>query len=92
MLQAGTGDGKKVQLDIEEDGSGMMILLIMLVKIVNYGRSGNGNTSKEKYLEAKKKTRKTVYQAKYKTGMLVSVMWRGKQMGCVQDCKEDGQN
>ena len=78
MLQAGTGNGQKVQLDIKEDGSGMMILMIMLVRIVNYGRSGNGNTSKEKYLEVKKKTRKTVYQAKYNAGMFVSVMWKDK--------------
>ena len=46
----------------------MMMPLILLVRSINYGRSGNGNTNKEKYLEANKKARRAgrpiVYQKK----------------------------
>ena len=39
------------------------------------------NTSKRKYLKAKKKARRTVYQAKYKVERkrFVKLMWRGYQ-------------
>ena len=56
-----------------------MILLIVLVRNINYERSGNGDTSKEKYLEAKKNTRKTVYRAKYKAVRCVNIMLRDEQ-------------
>ena len=42
------------------------MLVTVLVGTVNYGRSGNRNMSKEKYLIAKKKNRKNVYRAKCK--------------------------
>ena len=42
-------DGQNAQLNIKKHGSGMMMLLIVLVRSRNYG-----NASKGKYLEAKK--------------------------------------
>ena len=81
MLQAGIGEGQKVQLDIEKNYSGMMMLVIVLMRNVNYKRSGNRNTSKEKYLEAKKKARGTVYQTrcKAKSKRFVNVMWKDEK-------------
>ena len=55
MLQVGIGDGQKVQLGIEKKDGRMIMLVIVLVRNVNCGRSGNRNTSKEKYLESKQK-------------------------------------
>ena len=55
-------DGQKAQLDIKKHGGRMTVLVIVLVRSQNYGRNGwkQGNSSKEKYLEANKKAR-TVY-------------------------------
>ena len=65
ILQVGIRDGQKVQLDIEKDG-GRMMLVIVLVRNVKFGRSENRNTSKEKYLEAKKKARGLFIRANIK--------------------------
>ena len=46
-------DEQKAHLDIKKHGGGMMILVTVLMRSRNYGRSGwkQGNSSKEKYLE-----------------------------------------
>ena len=56
LLETAEGlvDGQKTQLDIKKDRGEIIMLVKVLVRNGNYGRSGNGNTSKEKYLEAKK--------------------------------------
>lgn len=56
LLEAAEGlvDGQKTQLDIKKDRGGIIMLVKVLVRNGNHGRSGNGNTSKEKYLETKK--------------------------------------
>ena len=43
-----------------------MMLVIVLVRNVKFGRSENRNTSKEKYLEAKKKARGLFIRANIK--------------------------
>ena len=80
-------DGQNAQLDIKKHGSGMMMLLIVLVRSRNYG-----NASKEKYLEAKKKARRAFYVAKCKRerkrfgnvtrGMIKNVMCLRLGRGC----------
>ena len=56
-------DGQKTEIDIKKCGE-MMILVILLQTSRNSGRSGNGTTSEEKYLEARKKPWSAVYQSK----------------------------
>lgn len=46
------------------DGSDRCFIAVLQVKSVNFGKRGNGNKSKENYLEATKKARKAVYQVK----------------------------
>ena len=43
LLEATTGavNGQKAQLDIKKHGSGMMMLVKVLVRSRNYGRNGN---------------------------------------------------
>lgn len=48
---------QKTQLEIKKNDGKMMMSLILLVRSINYGRSGNGNIN-EKYLEANKKARR----------------------------------
>lgn len=56
---------KTTHLDTEKQDSEMMILVIVLVRNVNYGRRKiRKKTEKVKYLEAKKKAKRAVYQAK----------------------------
>ena len=46
-------DGQKAPLHIKKHVDGINMLIIVLVRSINYESSGNGNISK-KYLEAKK--------------------------------------
>ena len=41
MLQTKVVDGQKAQLDIKKHGSGMMMLVIVLVRSGNHEMSGN---------------------------------------------------
>lgn len=68
MLEAieGIVDEQKTQIDIKKHGDGMMMLVIVLVGSINYGRIGIRKTSKEKYLESKKKAKRAVYQINVK--------------------------
>lgn len=55
---------QKAQLDIEKHGGGIM-LVIELVRNVNYGKSEKmGHRSRKKCLNVKKKTGRAVYHAK----------------------------
>ena len=55
---------QKVEPSIVRDGSDRCFIAVLQVKSVNFGKRGNGNKSKENYLEATKKARKAVYQVK----------------------------
>lgn len=44
----------------------MMLLVKVLVRSLNYGRSGNRNINKASYLEEKNRASSTVFQAKGK--------------------------
>ena len=71
----------KGPVDIKKHCGGMMMLVVVLVRRGNYGRIGGRETNKEKYLEAKKKAGRTVYQAKCKAERkrFGRVMWRNDQ-------------
>ena len=72
------------------------MLVVVLVRKENYERIGGKkrNTSKEKYLEAKKERRELFTRPKVKQKGKDSKRYVGgwSEMLCVEDCKEDGEN
>ena len=78
---------------LEKHGYGMIMFVTVFLRSINYGRSRNGNT-KGKYLKAKKKTGRAVYQAKYKAERkrFGNVKQRDEQKCDLYNCKKNGQN